>query len=350
MDLNDTGYMSQLDSQNMYDQIISLPDQLLNGWRWAAEQDFAPEGPLYHVVICGMGGSAIGAELAAGIVERSCPVPVVVNRGYDLPAWAGGSATLCIGSSHSGNTEETLSCFEQARARGCSLLAFSTGGKLADISKQYGSPLWQFEHAGQPRAAVGISFAMVMASLWRAGLITDPRLELTAAVTTIKDDMTGWRRESLVNVNPAKRLAGQCVGRNVTVFGADFMAPVARRWKGQINELAKAVANFEVLPEADHNTLAGTDNPEGVLQAMIALFLRSAHNHDRNALRLEHTQRLMTAAGINTDSFASNGRSEIEDMWRTIVFGDLMAYYLAMAYGVDPTPIPAISDLKQLLS
>ncbi len=350
MNLNDSEYMRELDKQEMYEQIISLPEQLSDGWTWAAGQTFAADAEISNVVISGMGGSAIGADLAAAAVAHQCAVPITINRGYELPAWAAGPQTLCIASSHSGNTEETLTCYQQALERGCTVLSFSTGGKLAEMSRVNDKPHWLFHHQGQPRAAVGLSFAMVMAALMKAKLIPDPAAEIMHAAEGMRLAMQPWLRDAAVQVNPAKRLAGQCLGRTVTIFGADAMTPVARRWKGQINELAKGLANFEALPEADHNTLAGIETPEDKLSGLICLFIKASSNHPRNVLRIGHTQQLMMTAGINTDVIEAAGETLMEQMWWAILFGDLTAYYLAVANQMDPTPIPSITELKALLS
>ena len=156
--------------------------------------------------------------------------------------------------------------------------------------------------------------------------------------------------ESPVPKNPAKRLAGQLMVRWVTVFGAGVLAPVARRWKGQINEVAKAVANFEFLPEADHNTLAGTlYPPEVVPPHVISLFLRAPSDHPRNRLRLDITRETYMLEGLNADRYTAKGDTPLAHIWTALHFGDYVAYYLAMAYGVDPTPVDALVSLKAAL-
>ena len=151
--------------------------------------------------------------------------------------------------------------------------------------------------------------------------------------------------------NSAKRYAGQLMGRWVTVMGAGILAPVARRWKGQINEIAKAGANFEFLPEADHNTLAGTLHPEEVLNPhTMTLFLRSPSDHPRNRLRSDLTKQIFMVEGLNTDYLDARGDTPLAHIWTLILFGDYMAYYLAMAYGVDPTPVEALVNFKNAMS
>jgi glucose/mannose-6-phosphate isomerase len=145
--------------------------------------------------------------------------------------------------------------------------------------------------------------------------------------------------------NPAKRMAGQLVGRWVNVYGSGSLAPVARRWKTQVNEIAKAGAGFELLPEADHNALAGLKNPALLMQTM-TLFLRAPSDHPRNHLRAELTRQGFMVAGMNTDIYDANGESRLAHIWTALHFGDYMAYYLAMAYGMDPTPVEALQNLK----
>ncbi len=179
------------------------------------------------------------------------------------------------------------------------MLVISTGGALADRAKEAGFPVWQFAHEGQPRAAVGYSFGLILGALSRLGLVPDASEDIAGAVQAMKSQGAAIVAESPVSKNPAKRLAGQLVGRWVTVFGAGILAPVARRWKGQINEVAKAVANYEAIPEADHNTLAGVLHPEEVIPPhVISLFLRAPSDHPRNRLRLDMTRQNYMLEGL----------------------------------------------------
>jgi glucose/mannose-6-phosphate isomerase len=297
-----------------------------------------------------MGGSAIGADLVAAAVLDRCPVPVIVHRDYDLPGFAAGPETLVICSSHSGNTEETLSSFQAALENGCRVLAVCTGGKLSEKAREAGVPVWQFEHQGQPRAAVGFSFGLLLGALCRLGLVPDVGDEIAGAVSAMKSQQAALLAEVSVPQNPAKRLAGQLMGRWVTVFGSGVLAPVARRWKGQINEIAKAVANFEFIPEADHNALAGVLHPEEVIPPhVMTLFLRAPSDHPRNRLRLSMTRKTYMLEGMNVDGYTARGDSPIAHIWTALHFGDYLAYYLAMAYGVDPTPVTALQSLKAAL-
>ncbi len=350
MNLDDTSRIKQLDSLNMLAEIDGLPDQLEHAWKLGFEQELPDLPGITQVLVAGMGGSAIGADLLAAYIEPLSSVPVLVQRDYTLPAWANGSHTLVIASSHSGNTEETLSVFQQAQKAGCSLLVIATGGKLAQLAAESNVPVWKFVHQGQPRAAVGFSFGLLLALFVRLGFVASQDTDMANALQALRDQQSGLLADVPAVKNPAKRQAGQMMGRGVVILGAGLLAPVARRWKGQVSELAKAWGQFEALPEADHNTLAGIENPEAMLTNTLVIFLRAASDHARNKLRSELTQRSFMVAGLGTDSYTAKGSSRLAQLWTTLHFGDYAAYYLAIAYDVDPTPIPVISGLKEAMS
>lgn len=347
MNLDDIASFSKTDPDHMLTHIDGLPDQLQQAWELGHQHPLPAWKDIDRVLVAGMGGSAIGADLLAAYAAPICRLPLIVHRDYGLPAWANGPHTLVIASSHSGNTEETLSSFERASQQGCLRLAITTGGMLAQAASQTGTPLWTFVHHGQPRAAVGFSFGLLLAVFARLGLIADPSKELAGALAAMRAQQSFLQAEVPVAHNPAKRMAGQLFGRWVMVIGSGVLAPVARRWKGQVNELAKAWAQYDYLPEADHNTVAGIAYPEEQLTKMMALFLRAPSDHPRNRLRTDLTRKIFMMEGLNTDFYDAQGDFPLAHLWTALHFGDYQAYYLAMAYGVDPTPIPAISALKK---
>ena len=332
MNLDDVAAFRELDSQRMIAQIDGLPNQLERAYQLGERLEL-PEMPgLKAVYMAGVGGSAIGADLVAACLSPTCPVPLVVGRGYDLPGWVRGKEILVILSSHSGNTEETLACLEAAVTNGCRILAITTGGSLALAAERAGGAVWQFAHGHAPRAAVGFSYGLIHSALFRLGLVNDPSKMVHDALHDLRDFQSQLMAGVPVALNPAKRMAGQMVGRNVVVFGADILAPVARRWKGQINEMAKAWAQSEELPEADHNLLAGSENPEAGLTRLAAIFLRAAGNHPRNRLRLDLTREIFMEQGINTDKFTRAGRSSVHPAVDGLAFWRL--YSVLFGYGI----------------
>lgn len=341
--------LKRIDPEDMYSHIESLPAQLINAWNLGKTQPLPQGSTVKSVLIAGMGGSAIGADLVGAYVSPHCHVPLIVHRDYGLPAWANGPETLVIASSHSGNTEETLSVFNQALQNKCKVIVISRGGKLAELGALAGVPVWKFVHNGMPRAAVGFSFGLLLAIITRMGLAPGLEPDINETVNLMLQQHELLRMEIPVIQNPAKKLAGEMAGRFVSIVGSDYLAPVARRWKGQINELAKSVANFESLPEMDHNTLAGVNFPADLLSKWMVIFLQAPSDHVRNRLRSEITSRGLKMQGIGADHVNALGNTKLDHLWTMLQLGDYVSYYLAMLYGIDPTPIAAIEDLKKAM-
>ncbi len=349
MKLDDLEHFAELDSSGMLGEIDQLPDQLRTAWDLGMRQPLADISGVRHLLVAGLGGSAIGGDLLAAYTAHMTAVPITLWRDYDLPGYVIGPDTLVIVSSHSGNTEEALSSFARGIEVNAQLLAVTRGGELARQADKHGVPLWRFEHGGQPRAAVGYSFGLLLAAATRLGLLPDQEEALEDAVKAMRVQQEILRAEVPVVHNPAKRMAGQLVGRMPTIVGSGMLAPVARRWRTQIAELSKALAQFECLPEADHNMVAGVLNPEELFAATMVVFLRAASQHPRNLLRVDTTKKVLMVEGFNTDLVEAGGEGRLAQQWTSLHFGDYTAYYLAMAYGVDPTPVAAIEALKRQL-
>ena len=352
MNLDDLTALQTLDPANMLAEIDGLPDQLARAWALGQALPLPSVSGLRHVLISGMGSEGGAAELLAAYAAGECPLPVSVQRDYGLPAWAAGPETLVIAVSHAGDDEETLSAFEEALKRGCATLAICAGGELAHQAVAAGCPLWRFEHSGQPRAAFGFYFGLLLALFARLHLLPDQAKMLAGALVAMRGQQKSLVMPIPAALNPAKRYAGQLVGRWATIFGSGLLAPVARRWKSQINELAKAPANFEALPEADHNALAGIINPssEVLMPHTMSLFLTAPSDQPRNRLRYLMTRQTFMLEGLNTDVYMAPGESPLAQAWCALHFGDYLAYYLALAYSIDPTPLETLSALRSALA
>jgi glucose/mannose-6-phosphate isomerase len=351
-DLDDRDRMRAVDREGMLAHIDLLPDQLEQAWR------LAPTLPLPNshrqprqIVLAGMGGSAIGGDLIAALIGSTAPVPLIVVRGYDLPAYVTGPDTLVIASSFSGNTEETLSAADQALERHVRLLALTTGGQLAAHAQSHGYPLWQFDYQGQPRAALGWSFGLLIGLAHRLNLAPHVETDLAGTVALLREQKTIYGVDNPATQNPAKRGAGQLMGRIPVIYGGGIFEPVARRWKTQLNENAKVWSQYEGMPEANHNTVAGISLPSELMCNTVALFITSSeYDHPRVRLRHDWTLKLCLENGIMTDRFYPKGPSALAQMGHAIQYGEYMSFYTAMAYGVDPTEIAPITELKQHLA
>ena len=349
MDL-DRPQMSEVDPAGMRHRIGELPKQLLDGWQLVKELTL-PEDyrQVTKVVILGMGGSAIGADLVRALAESTSPVPILVVREYNAPEFVD-SSTLAIASSYSGDTEETLSALDEAIARGAKCAATGTGGILKQRAEDVGIPFIQFDYQSPPRAALGYSFICLAGLLRSAGLLSLREGDLQETVSVMRD----WQEEIAPEVptqdNAAKRLAQSLHGRLPVVYGAGVLSEVARRWKGQFNENAKSWGFFEVMPELNHNAVLGYVNPQEMAQRLFVLMLRSHADHPRVKVRYDITAELLADRGIDHTRVWARGDSPLAQVFSSIHFGDYVSLYLAWLYSADPTPVDAIEYLKRRLA
>ncbi|MBK7316680.1 SIS domain-containing protein [Candidatus Villigracilis affinis] len=351
MNLDDLDLFKKIDTRNMLAQIDGLPNQLQTAWELGQTQPLPAFKDIQSIVISAMGDSAVAAELVTASVSSSIRLPVTLHRGYSLPAFASGPQTLVVCISHSGNSEEVLDVFDAAQKNNCTVMVISTGGEIAKRATDKNIPAWKFDSNGVvDTAAVAYPFGLLLALFSRLGFIPDPANDVAEAIAMMKRSQQHITADVIAAKNPAKRYAGQLVGRWVTFVGTENLAPVARRWKMQINQLAKAGANFEIIPEATHNTLIATINPTPTLNAhTMTLFLRAPSDHPRNRLRSDLMRQTFMLEALNTDVIDARGESVIAHLWTLMIFGDYMAYYLAMAYGADPSEEDAFVNFKRSL-
>lgn len=350
LDLDHPELFRERDVDNLLSRIDGLPGQLTDAYRAGLSMPLALKKPARGVILTGMGGSVIAADLLAAYTAAACPLPVFVHRDYDLPGWANDTGVLVAALSLDGDAGETLSAVESAQRNGCQVIALTRGGRLQEMAGERGDPVWRIPYEGPAHAATGWFFGMLLALFFRLGLIPDPAGEVAAAVEAMLAQQAQIGAEVPTSQNPAKRLAGQVVGRWVSVFGSGLLAPVARRWKDQIAGLAKAWAQFEQLPEADHNTVEGIGNPPEIISKTYAIFLHRAGDHPRNQARIRFTRQTMMLEGVPTDILRARGTGDLEQLWTALHFGDYFAYYLAMIYGVDPNAMDRIRCIQEELS
>lgn len=350
IDLDNQGAIEELDVEGMLGHVAALPTQCRDAWALTRNLEL----PVRHfradkILIAGMGGSAIGGDLAAAVAAPKSPVPIVVRRGYDLPAYVD-RQTLVIASSFSGNTEETLSAFQIARGRGCPLVAITTGGKLADLAVEWDMPLITFGYRSQPRAALGYLFVSLLGILRAMGVIGRLEEEMETALALLETAGAQCAPTVPLAQNPAKQLAAELVGRLPVVIGSGPMEPVARRWKSQFNENSKGWSYFEALPEMNHNAVSGIHFPAEMLDLTTVLFLSNQGLHPRNRLRLELTQQVFEGKGIVCRQIPIQGDSRLAQILLGVQLGDYASSYLALLHGTDPTAIADIIGLKQRMT
>jgi glucose/mannose-6-phosphate isomerase len=321
----------------MIDDVLGLPDQLRDAL-WRIESARLEGADSAGLMVCGMGGSAIGGDLAAAAIGDRLTRPLVVVRGYELPSWATPEwSVLC--SSYSGNTEETLACFEAAEALGARRYVVSTGGALVDGAREAGVPVVAPPGIYQPRVAVAYMFVAAAEVAGLVGLAPGIRTEIDAGAAFLE-------REALTIKAKAAEIAAAIGAAPTVIYGSDLTAPVAYRWKTQINENAKQPAFDSQLPEADHNEICGWSDEAGA-GSTAAVFLEDCDQHPRERRRFELTAEAVAASGAAVVRLETAGETRVERLLWATLLGDLVSLEIARLRGVDPESIVAIDRLKE---
>ena len=338
----------QADPGNMLDRIKDLATQVRDAWKLARSAQLPPAyGDVRNITVSGMGGSAIGGDLAAAILAGDLKIPMTVHRDYGLPAYVGRDS-LVIASSYSGNTEETLSSFEETRKRGAKVLVLTTGGKIAELAKGANYPVVTFSYKAQPRAALGYSLGLVLGCLSKLGFVRDLSDDVEAALADLAK--LEERVHEGARTNDAKRMATELYGRIIVAYGAGVMGVMARRVKGQWNENAKNWSAFDVMSELDHNAVVGFPHPPIARDALTVLLLRSDRDNPRHKLRFDVTAELLDRAGIPHKTLSFSGQNMLSEVLQLTMFTDYVSFYLALLNGADPSPVKSIDYLKDRLS
>jgi len=351
----ETNYLDQpetwstIDPKSMRSLLEDFPEQVAAGVRAAESVPLQVPGDIRAVVVTGLGGSAIGGDLARAIGEPDLRCPMAVNRTYGLPGFVDAS-TLVLACSYSGNTEETLSAYEQARRAGARILCITSGGKLEARAKQEGHTVLSLPGGLPPRAALGHSLVALLAALQAAGVLPDLSGSFRETIGMLRGLRGRYRAETPAALNPAKRIAGSLAGKIAAVYGsAGILEAAAYRWRSQIAENAKNLASHHALPEMNHNELVGWVHPGDVLRHVGVVLLRDRLDHPQIQRRFELTREILTKKAGSLQEVWSEGESALARVLSVIYLGDYVSLYLAFLNKVDPTPVSAIDTLKRFL-
>jgi glucose/mannose-6-phosphate isomerase len=350
MNLDDLKIYDKLDTTNLHERISELPQQCRQAWQSAIAlplpKDFKK---VDKIVIIGMGGSANGGDLLRTHVSLQSKVDITVQRDYDLPKSVDKN-TLVIASSYSGNTEETISAFNQAIETPCKKFVITTGGKISELAAQNGVPLFSFGYSSEPRAALGYSFFSLLAFLHNLDIVPNEILNIEETLETLEKTSAKLSKDIPIKKNAAKQLAAKLYDHLVIVYGAGILTSVAYRWKTQINENSKAWAFAETLPELNHNAVVGYKFPADMAGKAFVILLRTPDLHPRTLKRYNITSDILSQAHIPHEIIDASGNTPLCQMMNSILLGDYVSYYLAMLYEINPSPVEIIDYLKKALS
>lgn len=344
--LDDVGLLQERDPDGMLETLAGLPEQCQEALRLGGEAPLPPLREPRQVVMGGLGGSAIGGDVVRVLVDREAKVPVTVVRDYLLPAYVD-EGTLVFLTSYSGNTEETLSAYDDAGRKGATRYVLTTGGKLAELARRDGVPWIRVPAGLPPRSAIGYLSLPVLLVLSRSGIISFDEKAGTGLVMTLRRMRDELGPETPSEKNRAKVLALRLYGRIPVIYGSVRTTEVAAmRWKGQFNENAKALAYYNIFPEMNHNEIVGFEAPRDLLRSLAVIFLRDSADHPRVQARIEITKGMIAERVAEIQECWGEGADRLSRLFSLIYLGDFTSVYLAILYGINPKPVAVIDYLK----
>ncbi|MFQ6677214.1 MAG: bifunctional phosphoglucose/phosphomannose isomerase [Fidelibacterota bacterium] len=342
--------IKSIDTQNMRKAIFDFPAHLIDAL--TIGRNFTPKNifqDIQNIVVAGMGGSAIGGDVCRLLVSNDLTVPLVVCRNYTLPNWVN-KHTLVICSSYSGNTEESLSAFENGQEKGAMLCGISTGGILTEKMQAIGLDVISIPAGLQPRAALAYSVVPMLFHLINQRLINDSILDdIQNAAEMLMGKREGYRTEN--RQNPTYQLASKIFDTIPIIYGSsETTAIVALRLKGQFCENADMLAYHNELPEMNHNEIVGWENNSDVFNHFSVLWIKDEKDHPRVQLRQEITRQIIEGKNTNQHIIRVEGSTPNSRFLHLIHFGDWVSYWCAIFHDTNPSPVKPIMRLKNKLS
>ncbi len=344
--------IKKLDRSNMLNLLLDFPLQC------KAARDIAQRASILcerrdfaRIVFAGLGGSAIGADLARSCLYFESKIPIMVCREYELPAYVD-SQTLVFIASYSGNTEETLSAYAAAGAKGATLIAISSGGTVKEYAQKDKITFIEVPQGLPPRCALGYLSIIPLCILAKMGLIED----VSPLINQMAEVLEDLKNKSLAphigqRDNIAKYIASKIFNKFVVIYSSSIHFDVcATRFRGQLAENSKALSSAHVFPEMNHNEIVGWQNPKKLFKNFVVVMLRDTKIHPRVAKRMDITKDILEKEGVKVFEIWSRGEDLLSRIFSLIYIGDFVSYYLAILYGIDPTPVDRVTYLKKRLA
>jgi glucose/mannose-6-phosphate isomerase len=347
--LDDPAFIDGVDGSGMLAMAADLGRQLRIGFEAGRTVRGLPDrGEISAVVVCGMGGSGIAGDVVRSVHAGSASVPIASWKGYGLPGFCG-PAALVLTVSYSGNTEEALSSFDAAVERGSAVASISSGGALAERSSVERRPHVTLPgDVPMPRAAVGYLAGAALGVIEATKVAPKVGDDLGRAAALVDELAARLGPDRAIADNEAKELALWLAGRTPVIWGSEGVAEAAAlRWKNQMNENAKIPAWCAVLPEIDHNEIEGWGPGMGAPFGLIVL--RHAGEHPGTGERIEASLDAIRDSGLSVRQVGAEGKAPVENLFSLMMKADFASVYLAVLRGVDPTPVPVLTGLKERL-
>ena len=349
--LDSRSQLARIDRQGMLGLVAAFPHQIEEAQQIGQKAAIGvAQGPFRAVVVAGMGGSGVGGDFLRSVFADQVDVPIVTVRGYQLPRLVGpGALVLC--SSYSGNTEETLALYEDARRKRARVICLTSGGRLADKCSRDGVPWIKIPGGLPPRAALAYVFIPMLTTLWRLEVVPPRWSDLEDLVLRVREAGARCAIDVPAADNIAKQLAKKLVDRLIVVHAAaDHLDAVAMRWRSQFQENAKALAFHSLYPELDHNEVVGWTGPGPLTKSSHVVVLRDPEDDPRVQRRMEVTSEIILGAGAQVSQVWSGHGSRLARLLSLVHLGDWTSVYLALLERIDPTPVETIDLIKTRLA
>jgi len=341
--------MFEFDKSNMYLKLTEFHKQLIVGLKIGTESNLLglPGQSFKSIVFAGMGGSAIAGDLLQGILGHKLKIPMTVRRNYGLPDHVNHDA-LVICSSYSGNTEETLSVFNEAIKKQLSILCITTGGELARQADEFNIPVVKIPTGYMPREAIGLSLTPLLVVFNRLGLGDDPNQDIIEAADTLKQ-LSNKLQDKADNYafNLARKLSGKIV---VIYSDSGLPGSLGLRLKCQICENAKQLAFNNLFPEFNHNELVGWELSSQHKDNLAVVVIKDQQMTPQISGRIKAVKEILAEKNVDVIEIEIAGKSTFEKAMATISITDFVSYYLSLINGIDPTPIKLIDYLKEKMA
>ena len=337
-----------LDQSDMKGAIAGFSEQISISFSimkdWISTHEYLD---IQKIIVLGMGGSAIGGDVARVIAQNVCTVPIIVNRSYNIPEWVD-SHTLVLASSYSGETEETLSAFSQCREKNSPIIVLSSGGKISQLADEYGLEKITVPSGFQPRAALGFSFSFILLLLHRLKFVRDEVITLVKnsiePIKLLTDELEQTDNSSLA-------IAEQIQATCPIIYGSEDLTWVAAlRFRGQLAENAKMLSFHHHFPEQNHNEIEGwTVNPD-IMNRFSIIWMKDEEDHRGIQARMNISASLLKSCAGTQLIITQQGANRVERLLKLIHYTDWISYYAALLNNVDPTPVNRIQELKSIIA
>jgi len=347
--LDDLRHIKALDESGMLRVLERFPEDCRSAIKRAKKVSLeGVSGKRFNkVVFAGVGGSSIGGKLVIDWLRRECAAPLVLSRGYHLPAFVD-DETLVFTVSYSGNTEETLSMLAEALSAGAPTITVTSGGTMRDIAMEKGLPLISLPGGYRPRAAISHQFFSLATAMHEIGLMGPSWGEVPEALSTLEAIRDEVSMDVPMEINLAKKIALRLLDKIPMVYGSSLLEGVAYRWGSQLNENGKIPSGWGSFPEAFHNAVLGSEWHSEALSSLALLFLRDNGDDEGMKMKIERFKELFAPKVGDIIELEARGSGRLARILSLVYIGDYVSTYLGLLYGHDPSSNFSIDKLKQV--